>query len=141
MLFNLGDLVTRKSHNNDMVFKIISIDGNDVILKGLNIRLVADSPVDDLVLCEGCDKDFIQGDNELLDRMFNFRNLDRDEYFYLPGKILHVDADKDYLDRCMNFYKKMGILSYGVLIKENALSKELEKYLIDIRPDIYQVFF
>ncbi len=136
MLFNLGDLVTRKSHNNDMVFKIISIDGSEVILKGLNIRLVADSPVEDLVLCEGCDNDFMQGDNELLDRMSNFKNLDRDEYFYLPGKILHIDADKDYLDRCMNFYKKMGILSYGVLLRENNLSKELEKYLIDIRPDI-----
>lgn len=93
MLFNIGDLVTRKSHNHDMVFKIINIMDKKVILKGLNIRLLADAFIDDLSLCEGCDKDYIEGDTDLLNRMSSFRNLDRDEYFYLPGKILHIDAD------------------------------------------------
>ena len=32
--------------------------------------------------------------------------LDRDEFFYLPGKVLHFDGDKDYLNRCLEFYKK-----------------------------------
>ncbi len=136
MLFNLGDLVTRKSHNHDMVFKIINIMDKKVILKGLNIRLVADAPVDDLTLCEGCDKDYIDGDSDLLDRMASFRKLDRDEYFYLPGKILHIDADKDYLDRCMKLYKQMNILSYGIVLKEEEIARDIEKYLIDVRPDI-----
>ena len=41
--------------------------------------------------------------------MDSFSNLNRDEYFYLPGKVLHIDADKEYLDRCMKFYKNMTI--------------------------------
>ncbi len=136
MLFNIGDLVTRKSHNHDMVFKIINIMDKKVILKGLNIRLLADAFIDDLSLCEGCDKDYIEGDTDLLNRMSSFRNLDRDEYFYLPGKILHIDADKDYLDRCMKLYKEMNILSYGIILKEDDVYKDIEKYLIDVRPDI-----
>ena len=48
MLFNIGDLVTRNSYNNDVVFKIIDIDNDIAILKGVNIRLCADSKLDDL---------------------------------------------------------------------------------------------
>ena len=49
MLFNIGDLVTRKSHNNDIIFKIIEIRENIVYLKGADIRLLADSNISDLV--------------------------------------------------------------------------------------------
>lgn len=48
MKFKVGDLVTRKSYNNDMVFTIIEIDENICYLKGINIRLYADSDLSDL---------------------------------------------------------------------------------------------
>ena len=47
MPFNIGDLVTRVSHDNDTVFKIIDIDSRIAILKGVNIRLLADSDISD----------------------------------------------------------------------------------------------
>lgn len=50
MDFKIGDKVTRKSYNNDMVFTITEIVDNIYYLKGINIRLLADSFVDDLVL-------------------------------------------------------------------------------------------
>ena len=31
-MFQIGDLVTRKSYDNDIVFKIINIEGNTYIL-------------------------------------------------------------------------------------------------------------
>ena len=136
MLFKIGDLVTRKSYNNDMVFKIIDIKDDIVILKGFNIRLIADALVSDLVLCDGCEDDYVKEDSSALERMSDFTNLDRDEYFYLPGKILHIDADQDYLDRCMKFYKKLNILSYGIVVKENIMPEAIGNYLKDINPDI-----
>ena len=48
MPFNIGDLVTRNSYNNDTIFKIIDIDSGIAILKGVNIRLFADSELADL---------------------------------------------------------------------------------------------
>ena len=49
MEFREGDLVTRISHNHDIVFKIISIEGNIAMLKGVDLRLYADSAISDLV--------------------------------------------------------------------------------------------
>mgnify|MGYP000272866111 CR=1 FL=1 len=31
--------------------------------------------------------------------------LTRGDYFYLPAKVLHIDGDEDYLNRCLKFYK------------------------------------
>ena len=139
MLFNIGDLVTRKSHNNDVVFKIINIENDIAYLKGINIRLVADSPIEDLKMCDKCEDEYKKEDRDITDKMFNDMELNRDEYFYLPGKVLHIDADKDYLNRCMDFYKKMNILSYGYVLKENEVEHVINKYLEKIKPDVLVV--
>ena len=131
MLFNIGDIVTRNSYNNDVVFKIVDIDGDIAILEGVNIRLLADSKLDDL---KKEDK-IVNDDLEMLDR-FGELDLNRDEYFYLPGKILHIDSDKDYLKRCMNFYKKINIKAKGVRLKESEIKDNLVKLLEENKPDI-----
>lgn len=85
-MFELGDLVTRKSYNNDIIFKIIKIENNVYYLRGLTIRLFADSPKEDLKIYNDSE------DDDFLPEIENYRNLERNEYFYLPGKILHIDA-------------------------------------------------
>ena len=55
MEFKVGDLVTRNSHNNDIVFKILKIEGNICELKGINVRLLVDSDINDLKKHEGGD--------------------------------------------------------------------------------------
>ena len=131
MLFNVGDLVTRNSYNNDIVFKIVDIDNDVAILEGVNIRLSADSKIDDLKKETKVSND----DSELLDR-FGEKELNRDEFFYLPGKILHIDADKDYLKRCMNFYEKINIKAKGIRLKENEIKDHIPKLLEEYKPDI-----
>lgn len=131
MNFKVGDIVTRKSHNNDIVFKIIGIDGNVVLLKGVDLRIYVDSYIDDLVLSEVKSTDDLIIQNNL-----NDINIDRDSYFYLPGKILHIDGDNEYLDRCMNFYNKMGIKANGMTISENTINKKVFSLLKEYRPDI-----
>lgn len=49
MKLKRGDLVTRKSYNHDTVFKITNIKNDIYYLKGVEIRLYADSPESDLV--------------------------------------------------------------------------------------------
>lgn len=91
MLFNIGDLVTRKSHNHDVVFEIIKIEDKTAYLKGKDIRLYADSDIEDLVIALKEDND--STDDDSINRMKEKISLDRSEYFYLPGKVLHIDAD------------------------------------------------
>ena len=131
MSFNIGDLVTRKSYNNDTVFKIISIDNDIAILKGVNIRLFADSEIRDL---EHVENKNIKDDKQFLDR-FDI-NLDRNEYFYLPGKVLHIDGDEDYLERCMDFYKQVHVKAIGFKVKEDSISNNIKKLLEEYNPDI-----
>lgn len=130
-MFNEGDLVTRKSYNNDIIFKIVKIQDEICYLKGISIRLSADSHVSDLVLCN----DIEEKDN-FLPVLEECRKLDRNEFFYLPGKILHIDADNDYLEKCIEFYKKNKIKAYGVYLKEEELADNIEKYLNMYKPDI-----
>ena len=131
MLFNIGDLVTRNSYNNDVIFKIIDIDNDVAILQGIDIRLQADSNLDDLKKVDN----IINNDNEILDR-FESDKLNRDEYFYLPGKILHIDADSDYLKRCMKFYEKINIKAKGIKLREDEIEENIPKLLEEYKPDI-----
>ena len=131
MLFNIGELVTRNSYNNDILFKIVDIDNDIAILSGVTIRLSADSKLDDLRKESKVDND----DNDLLDR-FGESALNREDYFYLPGKILHIDADKDYLKRCMKFYEKINIKAKGVRLKESEIKDNIPKLLEEFKPDI-----
>lgn len=130
-MFNIGDYVTRKSYNNDIIFEIIDIKENIFYLKGVSIRLCADSFKDDLVLFDKTDE--IDVFRPSIDE---YRNLDRNEYFYLPGIILHLDGDKDYLDKCMSFYKKNKIKAYGLYLKENEMNFNVNSLLKKYNPDI-----
>lgn len=130
-MINIGDYVTRKSYDNDIVFEVIEIEGKECILKGVDIRLMADAPVNDLIIC---DRGKISDD--FFPNLDFVNNLDRNEFFYLPGKILHVDGDKSYLNRCMEFYKKNNVLAYGKSVKESEMYKEIPKYLQQYNPDI-----
>ena len=56
-VFNIGDFVTRKKYNNDIVFKRFDIKDDVYYLSGVTIRLLADSYSDDLVLCNDSDID------------------------------------------------------------------------------------
>lgn len=133
MSFNIGDLVSRNSYGNDIIFKVVSITNNEVELRGVDVRLCADSKMEDL---RKEDTSKLNDDKEFLDRFDGIATLDRDEYFYMPGKVLHIDSDPDYLKRCMRFYDNAGIRAYGLNLTESEVQKEITKYLEDLRPDI-----
>lgn len=133
ILFKSGDLVTRISHGNDVVFKIEKITDDVAYLKGVNVRLCADSNISDLVLVETKNN---EDDKRFYEKLETIRNFERSDYFYIPGKILHVDGDREYLNRCLEFYKKANVLAYGVFSSENQMAENIVKYLEDINPDI-----
>ena len=133
-MFKIGDVVTRNSYNNDIIFTIIDIKDDIAYLKGIDVRLYADSSVDDL------EKTLVNYDNNK-DRndalkIKDMLNLDRSEYFYLPGKILHIDGDKDYLKRCIDFYKDMHLEAYGVNLDEERFERDITSCLKEYKPDI-----
>lgn len=136
MLFNIGDYVTRTSHNHDLVFKIKSIDDNIAILEGVSVRLVADAPLDDLILYNKDNLDINKEDRTIYENMQSLFDLNRDQYFYLPGKVLHIDSDKSYLNRCMKFYKDMNIVCFGLVSPEDKIYLNIKEHLEKVNPNV-----
>lgn len=136
MDYKIGDLVTRNSYDNDTVFMIVDIDeeSNTYYLKGVNIRLYADSEKQDLKLYDR-DND-IENEKHFLERIKNTIELERNDYFYLPGKILHIDGDTDYLNRCLNYYEDENLLAVGIIEKEENIACKIYGWLEEYNPSI-----
>ena len=132
MNFREGDFVTRISHNHDIVFKIVSIEGGVAFLKGVDLRLYADSSLSDLVKASVP----IDSDQQILEKNLRELQMDRSQYFYLPGKILHIDGDNDYLNRCMKFYQEMSVKANGLTISEIEMPYKIYDLLQEFQPDI-----
>ena len=129
-MIQIGDYVTRKSYNNDIIFKVIGVEGDVFCLCGVSVRLYADSFLDDLVICNDL------SDDEFDVSFDDYKTLDRNEYFYLPGRVLHIDGDNEFLEKSMNFYKKNKIKAYGVFSREDELPDNIIGYLKKYNPDI-----
>lgn len=130
-MIKVGDIVSRNKYNNDTLFKVEKIEDDIYYLCGIEVRLCADSIESDLKKEE---EPILKEDERLIEILNNTEY--RDDFFYIPGKILHIDGDKEYLNRCLKFYKKVGLNAYGLYEKEEILYKNIRKYLEDIKPDI-----
>ncbi|MDR0879575.1 MAG: sporulation peptidase YabG [Clostridioides sp.] len=153
----VGDLVARKSYNKDIIFKIVSFeedkDGQKVaLLKGIAFRILADAYLDDLEEITTHDLRAIMIDKEvelLLSRKVNqplersrrlSRGLAKQETevktYGIPGKVLQIDGDREYLNICLDVYAELGIPAAGVAIPEDEQYKEVRGLLEKYNPDI-----
>lgn len=153
----VGDVVVRKSYNKDVAFKIIDIQesesGNIYKLKGINLRILADSPENDLELVNdinSSEKELILNrkvNNSIKNILANRENINRlyrkpreiqikEMAFGRPGKILHIDGDADYLEVCLKVYKQLSLETVGKVIPEKEQPSQVVKLVKEIRPDI-----
>lgn len=153
----IGDIVVRKSYNKDITFKIIDIkekDGNNkVILKGINIRIIADADIQDLEMAEedsgSQDKILNTRVNEAIKKAMVLRSdlIDRADkapklktknelMFGRPGKILHVDGDSEYMETCLKVYKQLSLDAVGRAIAEKDQPEVIVDLVKEIKPDI-----
>ncbi|WP_373897920.1 sporulation peptidase YabG [Haloimpatiens sp. FM7315] len=157
----VGDVVVRKSYGKDIAFKIIDIreeKGKKIyILKGINIRIIADSPVEDLEepnSKENAAKDavFNRKVKESIKKILDARNdavevmsghtlknkevKNKEMYFGRPGRVLHIDGDAQYLEMCMKTYKRIGVDAIGKVIPEKEQSMRVVELVKESKPDI-----
>ncbi len=151
----VGDIVARKSYGYDILFKVhdivVSNDGSRIIcLKGLNYRLLADAPESDIVKMpmNKINEEMHMFEKRLgkLAKTGRFRAKaiagklipTREEYsrYEVPGKVLHIDGDNDYLSMSMKYYKEQGINAVGKLVPEADQPKLIRALLEGNNPDI-----
>ena len=129
MTYQVGDTVTRESYHHDVVFVIVKIKNETAYLKGVLVRLEADAPLEDL-------KKYEDENRSSDDLFFEEEEFDKQDFFYLPGRILHVDADVDYLKRCMKFYQKHHVKAVGKQLREKDMPSKIQELLSSYQPDI-----
>ena len=155
MDIKVGDIVARRSYGFDILFKVHDIvtnkeTGTIIYLKGLHYRLFADAPESDVVKVPmNRVNEEIQRFEGKIGRLARVRGRragflskkllpQREEYlkFELPGKVLHIDGDKDYLAMSMKYYKEQGISAVGKLVPEADQPGMIKALLEEYKPDI-----
>ena len=129
-----GDIVGRKSYGKDILFvvdRIIKTSSRKFcILKGLTVRIEADSPIDDLELIE---KSKVEKHIEILDNKLIGRTRG---VACGAGRILHLDGDKRYSIKSAKYYKNLGLDAIVKNIPENKRAMQVRSLLERYKPDI-----
>ena len=157
----VGDVVGRKSYGLDVYFKVMEIIEEDerkmARLNGLDMRLCATAPIEDLEKIESAKvADYwrmaMVKNHEAMRRVFTRRKVERErqlmrsveahkstvevESFDIPGRVLHVDGDGEYLDLCMTTYRQLSIPADGFNIPEREQAEKISDLLQEHRPDL-----
>ena len=161
--FQVGDLVSRTSHGRDVLFRIEQIyqqgSRQIALLKGVDLRLCADAPLEDLhaptaqeisnyrklytkrsaELLRGVEQRRKATVNTFLSRAkITYKKAETTslEVFELPGTVLHLDGDPEYLDLCMTTYRQLNIRANGFYVPEQDQPDRVRRYLMEFTPDI-----
>ncbi|MBS4210794.1 sporulation peptidase YabG [Bacillus sp. FJAT-50079] len=155
----INTLVGRKSYQCDLLFRVIAmnqVNGQQIAtLFGEDFRLVADAPIEDLIVIS---------EEERTKKMSEVRSLEEQSlklfrqdvdllrltqeykatssykrepnYFQIPGRVLHLDGDPSYLEKCLDLYKTLGVTVYGIHCNEKEMYLHVGSLIEHYRPDI-----
>lgn len=157
----IGDIVARKSYNKDIIFKIVAfgVDENNekyAILKGVAFRIIVDAYLDDLEMVKMPDIRDAMIDKNVENLLYRSMRKAKERQkkmsravtkiqantnintnvYGMPGKVLQIDGDKEYLKICLDVYTQLGIPAVGVAIPEANQYKEVRALLEKHNPDI-----
>ena len=140
-----GDIVGRISYGKDILFvvdRLINLKKENTqiaILKGLTMRIKADSFIDDLeVIDKRIVKSNVQSiENRILIHLSKYTKRIRNSHNY--GKVLHLDGDSRYSQKSVRYYRDMGINAIVKNIAENRQPFVVRNLLNKYRPDILVV--
>jgi sporulation peptidase YabG len=150
-----GDLVFRKSYGGDVLFRIEAVRADLAILKGTDYRLLADAPLPDLSIVsdpestnavrqvrikvkESLSKMRTDQERRAIQAPETKRMAQQPNspYFEMPGKVLHLDGDINYLKKSMQLYHTMNVPSHGLYVHESQMASMLYRLLPQYKPDI-----
>ena len=149
----IGDIVARKSHNEDILFSVekilINFYGKQVaILKGIIVRIVVEAYLEDLILIdtEQVDDSLRSLDAKIENRINSIfkqsekKGKERNKYVNInnikTGKILHLDGDRVYSEKSERYYRKIGLNAVVINVPENKQHLLVREYINKYNPDI-----
>ena len=144
-----GDIVGRISYGKDIAFvveRIIKTNDNNriAILKGLTIRVQADSHIDDLELMDPKQvEQHVRTLEETVEKRIQKyiirkqeEELFREKTIIYTGKILHLDGDRKYSEKSNRYYKKIGLNAVVKNVPERKQPFVTGNLIQKYKPDI-----
>lgn len=147
-----GDLVVRKSYGGDVMFKIQDFSYQTALLRGVDYRLLADASIADLHpapearIAEheaAMDKRYSEvrtavarEDHPGKQARSSSKGSRSQPYFEVPGKVLHLDGDPNYLRKSMGLYGELRVPAEGLYVPEANMADALVRLLPQVKPDI-----
>jgi len=144
-----GNKVGRKSYGKDIIFvveRIIKMDNKVeiAILKGLTVRIQADSPTDDLEIIKDKQVEkYLRTLDEKLEMRIRtkeklFKKIEevREKTIIHTGRILHIDGDRKYSEKSNRYYKKIGLNAIVKNIPERKQPIAVTSLIIRYNPEI-----
>ncbi len=141
--------MARKSYKGDVLFHVVGRANGQCLLKGLNLRLLADAPENDLIVVSKAEAEkkrqqFFRESLNMMKKVFGERVLEKTqlrasenpEYIRLPGRVLHLDGDQEYLNLCLEYYRQLGVPAVGYCVGEELQAGRVEALLHAHRPDL-----
>lgn len=147
-----GDIVGRISYGKDILFyvdRIIKINNNKekayAILKGVNYRIEADAPIEDL---EKIEKEQIETEKRGIESkikkrlsmaskdIFNKKRNINVNLKLTNALILHLDGDRKYTQKSEKYYYKLGLNAIVKNIPENRQPQVVGALVKKYNPDI-----
>ncbi|SEU06744.1 spore coat assemly protein [Salinibacillus kushneri] len=155
MSWQKGDIVTRISHQHDLLFRVQSVEEQLVKLYGEEYRLEADAAPDDLVKVKReeltrrkkAEKEKEDYSFRLFRQDYQLMRKKRDyevssgynteiKHFQIPPRILHIDGDPIFLKKCIHLYQRLGLQVHGVHVHEKEMPNEIQPLLKKVQPDM-----
>ncbi|MGB9792644.1 MAG: sporulation peptidase YabG [Thermacetogeniaceae bacterium] len=154
----VGDVVSRRSYGGDILFRIegITKEGGKAVahLRGLFTRLCADAPLEDLEKkgiheVNRSKREFVRKQAESIQRVLRRQARSRQaaalragggddglNFFELPGRVLHLEGDREYRDHCLHAYLQLGVPCRVIHVPEKEQAAVVYRYLRQESPDI-----
>ncbi|MBD1383162.1 sporulation peptidase YabG [Metabacillus arenae] len=160
MEIKIGDIVARKSYKYDILFRVIDLrigsnQKQTAILYGDEVRLIADADCEDLQVINENERNTRKKQNEeKLEQSLHLLKQDyqllrekqeyyatnsyshNEAFFHIPGRVLHLDGDPLYLQKCLTLYERIGVPVYGAHCHEKEMPTRVLELIDKYRPDI-----
>ncbi|WP_226585950.1 sporulation peptidase YabG [Halobacillus litoralis] len=156
-MISTGDLVTRKSYQHDIIFRVQTKTASMVTLMGEHVRLEADAPLDDIEKVTGAEyhrrKRKVDEQEAYSYRLFRqdyrllrekreaeagsgYASKEETNYFQIPPRILHIDGDPLFLKKCIALYEQLGLQVHGQYLHEKEMPDQVLPLIEKVHPEI-----
>ena len=138
----IGDIVKRQNIKEDSLFTIKTIRPNNICeLHALGARFWAESPLEALrpakvEQVQGEARHFRQTLDGRVAKALSNREAVPQGAFFLPGRVLHVDADAEYLRICAQTYARLQVPNACIPVAEEWQATQIDDLLEMYRPNI-----